>query len=105
MHLESKCEFSGILHRYILWSFPLKSHFQTLMELLSVAIQLHRGLAPPVMPPSITTSAPVMQLEASEARKRTAFANILHLPSPAERYPGFGHFVRINRHVASGGNR
>ena len=31
--------------------------------------------------------------------------DVLRLPSPAERYSGFGYFVRINRHVASGGYR
>jgi hypothetical protein len=69
-----KSEFSGILHRYITMDDSAKVALWVLLERTSVFSQLHRGLAPPVMPPSITSSALVMWLDASDARKSTPLA-------------------------------
>jgi hypothetical protein len=45
-----------------LWEIPLNSHFAGAHEVRTSGRQppLQRGLAPPVMPPSIMSSAPVM---------------------------------------------
>jgi hypothetical protein len=45
----------------LLWDFPLNSHFAgTVARSAAIQFALHRGRAPPVIPPSITSSAPVM---------------------------------------------
>jgi hypothetical protein len=59
--LAEACDFSGISHRYITMELSAKVALCRCCCTESYGVtQLHRTRAPPVMPPSITNSAPVM---------------------------------------------
>jgi len=40
-----------------------------------------------------------------QGEEQNPIRDILRLPGPSERYPGFGHFVRIDRRIAPDGRR
>jgi hypothetical protein len=96
----------------LLWRIPLNSRvfWMLLPRSANVSAQVQRGRAPPMSTFSfvamVTTSCPARYAACMGAcvrgEEEHAICDILRLPGPAERYPGFGHFVRIDRHVASG---
>ena len=103
---REQCDFSGKSHSYILWNFPLKSHFADAAEA--------QPQAPPVQSseiarhPSCRRRSPAPLPSCSWTCRRRRGATHLRYPSPArpaERYPGFGHFVRIDRRIAPDGRR
>jgi hypothetical protein len=80
----------------LLWKIPLNSHFADAAEAEPQA--LHRRLAPPVMPPSITSSAPPVQpLPSGTAGMATSFESIGTL-----RPPDPDSFVQISVSMTTG---
>src|SRR6185436_14690768 len=87
----------------LLWTFPLKSHLRMLLKLT---------LRPSSSAPPRTCAARHAAIDhelptghiagCGRGEEEHAVGNILRLPSSAERHPGFGYLVRIDRHVASG---
>jgi hypothetical protein len=86
-----------------LWYFPLNSRIPDGDELTSrpVASAPPRSCAAGY--PAVDNELRTRHIVGRVSGEEHPVGDILRLPGPAERYPGFGHLVRINRRIAPGG--
>src|SRR5712671_6157227 len=87
----------------LLWKIPLNSHFADAAE-----ADLRPSASAPARPCAARHTAVDHKLRPRHVVGRVrgeehAVRNVLSLSSPAERRPGFGDLVRVDRHVAHAG--
>jgi hypothetical protein len=84
----------------LLWTFPLKSHLRMLLKLT---------LRPSSSAPPRTCAARRAAIDhelptghiagCGRGEEEHTVGDVLGLSCPAERHPGFGHLVRVNRRI------